>query len=119
MFEWKKGNAYIATVTLSINYLTLNAVAASYFSNVRYCMLGHDKENEKLAIRPVTKDELDLKLVSLDKLYRISQGNGYSRIGCKALLSELKMFYNVNLDNTKCSATFNEAENLLIVNLKE
>jgi hypothetical protein len=118
MFEWKKGNAYTAIVTLSANYLTLNAVAAGYFASVRYCMLGFDKRNQKLAIKPVSKEEIELRVVSLDNLYRISQGNGYSRISCKALLLELKDDCVVSLDNNKCAANYDEAENLLVVDLQ-
>ena len=70
MFTWIKGNAYTLVLTLYPNNITLNSSAASYFGDVRWAMIGLDKENMKLGIRPITKREIDLCLVSMDELQK-------------------------------------------------
>ena len=45
MFTWIKGNAYTLVLTLYPNNITLNSSAASYFEDVRWAMIGLDKEN--------------------------------------------------------------------------
>ena len=49
MFEWVKGNAYTMLVTLYPNNFTLNNVAAAYFDDIRWCCIGLDRENRKVA----------------------------------------------------------------------
>ena len=70
MFTWVKGNVYTLVLTLYPNNITLNSSAASYFEDVRWAMIGLDKDSLKLGIRPVTKREIDLHLVSMDQLHR-------------------------------------------------
>ena len=48
MFEWVKGNVYTLNVTLYTSNITLNAAAASYFSDVRWVMIGFDKEKKQV-----------------------------------------------------------------------
>ena len=86
MFEWVKGNAYTMLVTLYPNNFTLNNVAAAYFEDIRWCCIGLDREERKVAIRPVTKREVDLKLIPLEQLHKVSMGKGYARISNKALI---------------------------------
>lgn len=117
MFEWVKGNVYTLNVTLYTSNITLNAAAASYFSDVRWVMIGFDKEKKQVAIKPVTKRELDLKLVSLEQLHKISIGKGYGRISNKAVLEQIAQMCNETLDGTKKGANFDEKQGMLIIDL--
>lgn len=47
MFTWVKGNVYTLVLTLYPNNITLNSSAASYFEDVRWAMIGLDKDSLK------------------------------------------------------------------------
>ncbi|MGI6509917.1 MAG: hypothetical protein ACOX1L_04970 [Erysipelotrichaceae bacterium] len=118
MFQWLKGNAYSMIVTLSDNYITLNNCAANRFSDIRWCLIGLDQKNKRLAIKPVTKSDIDLGLYPTEKLHRVNLGKGYARIANRNLMKSLDELTEYPLsDNAKYSATFDENDMMLIVDL--
>lgn len=117
MFEWVKGNVHTLNVTLYASNITLNAAAASYFDDVRWVMVGFDKDAKQVAIKPITKRELDLKLVSLEQLHKISIGKGYGRISNKAVMAEIAKMCESSLDGIKKGANFDEQQGMLIIDL--
>lgn len=117
MLEWVKGNVYTPVLTLYPNNITLNSSAASYFKDVRWSMIGLDKETRLLAIKPVTKREVDLQLVPLDQLHKVSVGKGYARISNKTIIEEISYMIDADIDGLKVNATFDEKENMLVVDL--
>jgi len=119
MYKWKQGTAYRPLVTVYPNNLTLNIVAAACFSEVRFCMLGYDQRNGKIAIKPISKNEIDLKLVPLENLYRIYQAKSYSRISCKALIDEVQETFKIETKGSKFYTWFNEKEGLLEIDLNK
>ncbi|MEG0177317.1 hypothetical protein [Anaerorhabdus sp.] len=119
MFEWIPGNAYSSIVTLYPNNFTLNNTAASYFADVRWCCIGLDKKSLKIAIKPITKREIDLNLVPLDQLHKVSVGKGYARISNKPILDEISILIQKDCNGIKLNATFDEKERMLIIDLKE
>lgn len=120
MFEWVKGNVYTLIITLYPTNITLNSSAASYFQDVRWSMIGLDKKRCCIGIKPITKREIDLHLVSLDELHKVSIGNGYARISNKMIIEEISdMIHKPIFDGIKINATFDEGEHMLIANLHE
>ena len=117
MFEWVKGNAYTMLVTLYPNNFTLNNVAAAYFEDIRWCCIGLDREERKVAIRPVTKREVDLKLIPLEQLHKVSMGKGYARISNKALIEGIAQLTGIECNGIKVPAQFDEREKMLIIDL--
>ena len=118
MFEWVQGNAFSLLVTLYPGNITLNNSAASYFQDVRWVMVGLDKENKRLGIKPVTKREIDLNLVSMNNLIKISIGKGYARISNKLIIQEVSDMIGKEVDGLKLPAEYDEKENMLIVEIK-
>ena len=98
MFTWVKGNVYTLILTLYPSNITLNSSAAGYFEDVRWCMIGIDAENSQLGIRPVSKREIDLHLVEMDQLHKISLGKGYARITNKAIMEEIALVTHQKMD---------------------
>ncbi len=119
MFTWVKGNAYTLILTLYPNNITLNSSAASYFEDIRWVMIGIDRENFRLGIRPITKREIDLKLVSREQLHKVSLGKGYARISNKSLIEELSELIQRPIDGLKINAEYDDAENMLIADFHE
>ena len=112
-----KGNAYTLNVTLYTTNITLNSAAASHFSEVRWVMIGLDKDENLVAIKPITKRELDLKLVPLEQLHKISIGKGYGRISNKAIMAEIAEMCQQSLDGIKKGANFDDKQGMLIIDL--
>lgn len=112
-----KGNAYTLNVTLYTTNITLNSAAASYFNDVRWVMIGLDKDENLVAIKPVTKRELDLKLIPLEQLHKISIGKGYGRISNKAIMAEIAEMCQQSLDGIKKGANFDDKQGMLIIDL--
>lgn len=119
MFEWVKGNVYTMILTLYPNNITLNSSAATYFQDVRWVMIGIDKSDCQIGIRPVTKREIDLKLVPMSQLHKISVGKGYARISNKMIIEELSAMIDQPIEGLKVNAVFDEGQNMLIADLHE
>lgn len=117
MFTWVKGNAYTLVATLYANNITLNNAAASYFQDIRWVMIGIDHKEKKVALKPVTKREVDLKLVPLEQLHKVSIGKGYARISNKQVMEEIAELLDGSIEGMKFDATYDEQNELLIIDL--
>lgn len=118
MFVWIKSNANQYILTLTNSSITLNASAANLFQHVRWCMIGIDGEQMRLAIRPVTKEEIDKQMVDVHALHKVSIGKGYGRISSKACMEELSQLLELELDTLKIEAKYDEENQYLIADLK-
>lgn len=119
MFTWVKSSTYSLVFTLYPNNITLNSSAASYFGDIRWAMLGIDKENLCLGVKPVTKREVDLQLVSMDQLHKVSIGKGYARISNKGIMKEISNLIKQPIDGQKVDVVYDEKENVLIADLHD
>ncbi|MEG0314230.1 MAG: hypothetical protein RR646_03095 [Erysipelotrichaceae bacterium] len=117
MFEWIKGNSYSAVVTFNQCSVTLNSCAAAHFAEVRYVMVGFDKANKTLAIKPIPKKDIDMNIVPLEQLHKISIGKGYGRISNKMIIEEVQAMIGYDITTLKTAATYDDKENVLIVNI--
>ena len=116
MFEWVKGNAQLEVVTLNENNITLNQNAASHFQESHYVLVGFSKDN-RVAIRPVTKRDMELNAFPKENLHKISIGKGYAKINNKALCDLISAKVGKPLTGQKIYARFDETENVLIFDI--
>lgn len=119
MYEWMKGNAYTMIATLATGNITLNSSAMTHFQDIRWVMIGLDRDQETVAIKPIPKRDIDLGLVNMEQLQKISMGKGYARISNKGIMYEIQQMMQDTIDGVKCRCTFDETEGLLIVHTKE
>ena len=119
MFTWVDGNMYHGIVTLYPNNFTLNHVASQPFKEIRWCRIGIDEQARKIAIRPVTKREVDLNLVPLKQLHKVSLGKGYARISNKMMINRISELIQNECNGIKFSAVYDEREKMLIIDLNE
>ena len=117
MFNWVKGSAYTPVATLYANNITLNQAAAALVQDARWVMLGLDHDNKRVAIRPVSKQEIDRKQVMLQQLHKVSLGKGYARISNKQVMEEIAGMLKQSLNGDKFEAVYDEASNLLVIEL--
>lgn len=118
MFQWIKGSSYSMIATISPSYVTLNNYAAMHFKDVKWCLVGIDEQEKKMAIKPVSKNDIELQIYPMDALHKISVGTGYARISNKTVMQTLASVCEAPLaSNTKYLASYNEKEAMLIVDL--
>lgn len=117
MFKWMTGNSYSNIVTLYSNNFTLNSVACQYFQDIRWCLIGIDAQSKKIAIKPVTAREIDLHLVALEHLNKVSIGKGYGRISNKHIIDEISLLLETECNGLKFLASYDEKEKMLIIDL--
>ena len=88
-FVWSTNEISKKTVTIYSTNLTLNTAACKHFENVQYVLLGVDKENNLLGIKPVDKTAIDEGIYPNDQLHRISIGKSMDVFLIKILLKTL------------------------------
>lgn len=119
MYEWLAGNSYQMTVTLNATNMTLNSPASSYFKGVRWVMIGLDATQQKLAIKPIQKRDIDMNLVSMDRLQKISIGKGYGRITNKRMMQTIEDTLGCILTGQKVYAEYNDKEDIMEIDLTD
>ena len=119
MYEWIKGSVYHMIITLYPTNITLNSSIVSKLENIRWVMLGLDRDERKLAIKPITKREIDLKLVDMNQLHKVSIGNGYGRISNKAIMQEVAKLLNRDITGLKIEVEYDESENMIVADLND
>ncbi len=118
MFEWTSGNVFTLQATLYETNITLNSACVSYFKDVRWVMIGFNHKQKQVAIKPISKRDVDLQLVALDKLHKISIGKGYGRISNKNIMKDIQGMIGSNINKGKYGATYDDKENILILDLQ-
>lgn len=119
MYEWVTGNAHANIVRIYSNNLTLNTSASIHFNDFRYVTIGIDRENRKIAIKPIPKRDIDLKLIPLEHLHRVSIGKGYGRISNKMVCDEIANLLDTPLNGEKFLAHFDRKLQQLVVDLNQ
>ncbi|MBS3991756.1 MAG: hypothetical protein KGZ51_06735 [Erysipelothrix sp.] len=119
MYEWVTGNAHALIVRVYPTNITLNASAASFFNDVRYVTIGFNKESNKVAIKPITKREVDLKLVPLEQLHKVSIGKGYGRISNKLVCDEISALIDQPLTGQRFLSQFDAKSHMLVIDLTQ
>ncbi|MGN1181383.1 MAG: hypothetical protein ACI4SR_00130 [Faecalibacillus sp.] len=119
-FVWSTNEVSKKTVTIYSTNLTLNTAACKHFENVQYVLLGIDKENRLLGIKPVDKKAIDEGIYPSDQLHRISIGKSYGRISNKNFIENLAEEYHLDINDKqglKLTAKFDVIHQILTVNL--
>ena len=119
MFTWVDGNMFHGIVTLYPSNFTLNNAAANFFEDIRWCCIGIDEKGKKIAIKPVTKREVDLNLIPMKQLNKVSIGKGYARISNKSVIDRISLLINQECSGLKFTAVFDDSEKMLIIDLND
>jgi len=119
-FIWTKNEVANTSVTLYETNITLNKAACEHFEDINYVLLGRDKEKRLLAIKPITKEEVDLNIYPKMNLHKISLGKSYGRISNKNFMNDLALDYNLSYTKDKgikYDAFFDENKHILVIQL--
>lgn len=119
-FKWVKNEIATPTVTIYESNLTLNKIACENFAESRFILLGYDEEVNQIAIKPISKEDIDLGLYPPSQLHKISIGKSYGRISNKTFIKSIAEKYNLDFsaqNGVKYDATFDEKNQMLVVQL--
>ena len=117
MFEWSTGNAFKLIVTIYPTNITLNNHASSYFKEAKWCMVGMDYTGKRVAIKPISKNDIELNIYPKDKLNKVFLGKGYARISNKNIISDIAEMINCECNGIKFEGNYDEKENMLIIDM--
>lgn len=119
MFQWYDGNAYTMFATIYHGNITLNKQASVYLENNEYCLLGFDEKSKMIAIKGCDMKDVELKLVDITNLNKLSKSKSYTRISNKSFNSEISKFLDIKFDGEKFKLSYDEKERMLVINLNE
>ena len=120
-FTWASKKPLDEIATLYEANITLNKSATSYFENAYVVLLGLDRENRAIAVKPITKEEIKLGYVPESQQHNITVKSSYSRICNKLFLKDVAGLLELEFGNNqsyKFRASWNEKEKALIIDLK-
>lgn len=119
-FVWAKNDVANTSVTLYETNITLNKAACEPFEDVRYVLLGCDKNVRQIAIKPISKEEVELNLYPRANLHKISLGKSYGRISNKNFMNEIRELFDLDYHadkGIKLDALYDGDNQIMIVQL--
>ena len=122
-FVWASKKPLDELATLYEANITLNKSATSYFENAYIVLLGLDRENKRIAVKPVTKEEISLGYIPEEQRHNITVKSSYSRICNKLFLKEVAeltgLEYVEHHQSYKFKAFWDKKEDALIIDLNQ
>jgi hypothetical protein len=108
-------------VTIAAGNITLNKPATNFFENAYSVMLGIEKNNQLIVIKPLVKAEAIKHDIPESNKYKITVRSSYARIANKAFIDEVGGLINIDFNQTtkKYKANWQHKDQLLLVDLKE
>lgn len=119
-FEWSTNDIATKTLTIYETNLTLNKAACAHFEDVSFVLLGIDKENKQIGIKPVTRDDINNEIYPKNQLHRISLGKSYGRISNKSFVEDLSQVFDFDFSkeqNYKLNVKFDVVHHIMIAQL--
>ncbi|HPF42852.1 MAG TPA: hypothetical protein PLP02_05095 [Bacillota bacterium] len=121
-FIWASKKPLDDMATLYESNITLNKSATAYFETAYVVLLGLDKENLLIAVKPVTKEEIGLGYVPEEQQHNITVKSSYSRICNKLFMQEISDLLHLDFSDNqsyKFKADWSEKDKALLINLKQ
>lgn len=121
-FIWASKKPKDGIATLYESNITLNKAASSHFENAYNVLLGLDPETNKIAVKPITKEEYDIGAIPQEKRHKITVKASYARVSNKKFIKEVANLINIDLSNNnsfKYKTKWSTEESLLIVDLNQ
>lgn len=110
-----------AVATIYETNITLNTIASNHFNNSYAVLVGYDKDDDAVAIKSVSKEEVNMGLYNKEDLIDISIKPSYGRINGKAIINNITDFHPMNFSNKphyKFNCKWIEEQKMLKVYLK-
>lgn len=121
-FVWTSKKPKDGVATFYESNITLNKAASSHFENAYNVLLGLDRDGMKVAIKPMTKEEVDIGAVAKEKRHRITVKSSYARVSNKKFIKEVAELAHIDLadnNSVKFKAKWSKEDGFLIVDLND
>lgn len=119
MYEWVKGNSFNKIATLYPGNITLNVPCIGYFKDASQCLVGIDYEAKKVAIKAITKEDLEKKAFPEDAINKVSKGKSFVRICNKTIIKEISKVLKKKADGEKFTVNYIPKEKFLEIDLQQ
>ena len=121
-FVWasKKPNEGIATFYET--NITLNKSASMHFDHAYSVLLGIDHDLKRVAVKPVTKQEIERGAIPEEKRHKISLRPSYARVSNKRFMQEVAVMLGLTLKDSaalKVRTEWSLEDKALIIDLKQ
>ena len=119
-FVWASRKPNEGLATLYENNITLNKSASSHFDKAHSVLLGLDYDKQRIALKPITKQELERGIIPKEKQHKITVRQSYARVCNKKFMQEVAKLMQLNLvDNTayKFKTMWSKNDHALIIDL--
>ncbi|MDO5564151.1 MAG: hypothetical protein Q4F88_02860 [Eubacteriales bacterium] len=118
-FVWMQGNAFTQIATIYNANITLNTPCIPIFNGARWCLIGLDRPEKKVAIRLVSNEELSKNTYPQEILNKVSIGKSYVRISNKAIVKEISKIVDKKCEGEKFLIEYDENNQQIIINLSQ
>jgi hypothetical protein len=119
-FEWASKKADQGVATIYESQITLNKAASSHLDTAKKVLLGLNMNEHKVAIKPLSKEEVDLAIYPDDQMFNISISSSYARVSNKDFIRQILLVKDMDLSHNnsmKFDAVWSHEENALIIDL--
>lgn len=120
--EWITQEKTSNAVTIYNNNITFNKQATNYLVDAYGIAVGFDRQDKKIIIKKVSKEEVDNKIFKKEDIYMLTIKLSFGRINNKKLIEKLTNYLEFDFSkhtSYKYSATYNTGNKMLIVDTKE
>ena len=120
-FVWASKKPKDGVATLYESNITLNKAASTHFERAYSVLLGYDPDGQRIAVKPISKEEVDSGKIPEEKRHKITVKSSYARVSNKKFMKEVAQ--NTNLDLThgksfKFKAVWSKPDSALVIDLK-
>jgi len=119
-FIWASKKPKDGVATLYESNITLNKAASSHFERAYNVLLGLDTDGKKIAVKPLSKEEVELGAIPEEKRHKITVKPSYARVCNKKFMKEIAQVANLDLANNnsfKFTAAWSREDSALIIDL--
>lgn len=121
-FIWANKKPTDGVATLYETNITLNKVASAHFETAhkKLILLGLDLQGKRIAIKPLSKEDLELGIIPEEKRHRITLKPSYARVSNKKFMKEVSDAMDFNFENNnsrKFNAKWSKEDSALIIDL--
>lgn len=118
--EWFSSYSKDGIATLYDTNITLNKNTIRNIEDAYSVMLGIDKENKQIVIKPLNKEQDQRGDIPDTQKYKITIRSSYGRIANKDFMRRIESIGNLSLKEPKKFPTYyDEDKHLVIIDLRE
>jgi len=121
-FVWASKKPIDGVATLYESNITLNKAASTHFEQAYSVLLGIDHNTMRIAVKPISKEEVNLGTIPEEKRHKITVRSSYARVSNKKFMKEVSIASKLDLSNKKAfkfKTTWSKEDSALIIDLND